>query len=81
MLVLTRKKGQTVFVGDAELTIVSVKGGSIQLGFKAPKNVRIMRGELTDSDPGTNPEHDGVNDSKGEARTTKRVSTAERRAG
>ncbi len=47
MLVLTRKKNQKIVIGDNIIvTVLQVKGNSIQLGIEAPRDVRIMRGEL-----------------------------------
>ena len=50
MLVLTRKKGEQVFitVGSTEVAVkvVKVSGGSVVLGFNAPKDVSILREEL-----------------------------------
>jgi carbon storage regulator len=47
MLVLTRRKGDTVKIGDdIEVTVVDVEDGSVRLGIKAPKTTVILRGEL-----------------------------------
>lgn len=47
MLVLTRRIGQTVLVGnDVKLTLVAVQGGNIRLAVEAPREVRVLRGEL-----------------------------------
>ena len=50
MLVLTRRKGETVKVkvGDVEVEIIVVKcdTGLTKIGFNAPQSVRILRGEL-----------------------------------
>ncbi len=49
MLVLSRKPGQTVIVGeDIHITIVSMEGGRVTIGIDAPKDQRILRGELQD---------------------------------
>lgn len=34
---------------DVELTVVAISRGHVKLGFEAPKSIRIMRSELTDS--------------------------------
>ena len=50
MLVLTRKLGETVRLGDdVEVTVVAVGLDGVRLGFVAPKNVRVMREELEPS--------------------------------
>ena len=47
MLILTRRVGQTVIVGnDVTVTIVGVKGNQIRIGISAPKNVSIHREEI-----------------------------------
>lgn len=50
MLVLTRKLGETVRLGDdVEVTVVAVGLDGVRLGFVAPQNVRVMREELEPS--------------------------------
>lgn len=47
MLVLTRKTGESIQIGnDIELTVISIKGDQIKLGINAPKNVEIHRKEI-----------------------------------
>jgi carbon storage regulator len=47
MLVLTRKTGEAIQIGDdIEITVLSVKGEQIKLGINAPKNVEIHRKEI-----------------------------------
>ena len=47
MLVLSRKVGQEIVVGDnVRVTITKVSGNRVTLGIEAPDNVRILRGEL-----------------------------------
>ncbi len=49
MLVLGRKTGQQVIIGnDIEITVCRVKGGTVKLGIKAPRSVSILRSELHD---------------------------------
>jgi len=47
MLILTRKVGEAVVIGD-EITVrvVEVKGGQIKLGIEAPSQVAIHREEV-----------------------------------
>ena len=48
MLVLTRKLGEKIHIGDnITITVVDVKGGKIRLGIDAPDDVVIFRHELT----------------------------------
>lgn len=47
MLVLTRKLGETIQIGDdVTLTVIRVKGNTVRLGIEAPSSVRVRRGEL-----------------------------------
>jgi carbon storage regulator len=47
MLVLTRKGGEKVLIGDGiTITILSTDGGRIRIGIEAPEDVNILRGEL-----------------------------------
>ena len=47
MLVLSRKKNQTIIIdGNIEIEVLQIKGNSIRLGIKAPRDVRVVRGEL-----------------------------------
>lgn len=47
MLVLTRRVGETLIIGDnIKLTIVGVKSGQVRVGIDAPKEVQIQREEL-----------------------------------
>jgi carbon storage regulator len=47
MLILTRRIGETVMIGqDITVTIVGVKGGQIRIGIGAPKNVVVHRQEV-----------------------------------
>ncbi|MBD3821373.1 carbon storage regulator CsrA [Hydrogenovibrio sp. JE_KL2] len=47
MLVLTRRVGETLIIGDnVKLTIVGVKSGQVRVGIDAPKEIQIQREEL-----------------------------------
>jgi carbon storage regulator len=47
MLVLTRKTGEAIQIGeDIEISVVSIKGDQVKLGINAPKNVEIHRKEI-----------------------------------
>jgi carbon storage regulator len=49
MLVLNRKTGETVFIGDQiKVSVIKLESGRVRLGVEAPENVRIMRAELKD---------------------------------
>jgi len=47
MLVLTRKPGQSIIIGDGiEVQVLSVAGEKIRLGITAPREVEIFRNEV-----------------------------------
>lgn len=47
MLVLSRKKDQSIIIGDnIEISIVDIQGDVIRIGIEAPKEVSIYRKEL-----------------------------------
>ncbi|WP_341279875.1 carbon storage regulator CsrA [Paenibacillus sp. FSL H8-0537] len=47
MLVLSRKKGESILIGEhIELTVLEVVGDTVKLGIKAPKEVELLRKEL-----------------------------------
>ncbi|PFG15298.1 carbon storage regulator CsrA [Bacillus sp. es.036] len=47
MLVLGRKKGESIVINDEiELKIISIDGDTVKLGVEAPKNIAIHRKEV-----------------------------------
>ncbi len=47
MLTLTRSVGESIRIGeDIEVYVVEVRGGTVRLGFKAPREVAIHREEV-----------------------------------
>ena len=47
MLVLTRKRNQSIMVNDnIELTIIDIQGDQVRVGINAPKDVKIFRKEV-----------------------------------
>ena len=49
MLILTRKPGESICIGDdIVINVVAVSGRQVKLGFGAPKSVNIVRTELID---------------------------------
>ena len=50
VLVLRRKVGETVMLGDSiEVQVLAVEGDTVKLGFAAPRNVQILRKEVYDA--------------------------------
>ena len=47
LLVLSRRRDQTLLIGDnVEVTVLEIKGGQVRLGINAPKAVPVHRGEI-----------------------------------
>lgn len=47
MLILTRKTGESLLVGDdVEITVLSVRGSQVKLGVNAPKDIAVHRHEI-----------------------------------
>lgn len=47
MLILTRRVGETLMIGDdVTVTVLGVKGNQIRLGVNAPKEVPVHREEI-----------------------------------
>lgn len=61
MLILTRKEGTSVLIkhpaGDVVVTYLSAQGPGkeIRMGFDAPKEINIVRSEIIDRYPDSNP--------------------------
>ncbi|MHB8811892.1 MAG: carbon storage regulator CsrA [Steroidobacteraceae bacterium] len=47
MLILTRRVGESVMIGDeVTITVLGVKGNQVRLGFNAPRTVAVHREEI-----------------------------------
>jgi carbon storage regulator len=47
MLVVTRKSGESILIGDnIEIFILDAGDGCVKIGINAPKNIRVLRKEL-----------------------------------
>lgn len=56
MLVLSRKVGDKIVIGDNITVVVHrVQGNRVSLGIEAPADVRIVRGELKESEDSRKP--------------------------
>jgi len=61
MLILTRRVGETVVIGDdVQVTVLGVKGNQVRLGVTAPRDVTVHRLEIYDriqkeQEPGDEP--------------------------
>jgi carbon storage regulator len=53
MLVLSRKAGQSIKIGDdITITVTKLKGSVVQIGIDAPRHVIVKRAELVSDCPG-----------------------------
>lgn len=51
MLILTRRVGENILIGDSiTATVLAVKGHQVRIGISAPPEVRVLREELVDPD-------------------------------
>jgi carbon storage regulator len=49
MLVLTRKVGEGIIIGDnIKITVIEIKGGGVRIGIEAPAEQKIYRQEVYD---------------------------------
>lgn len=49
MLILTRRAGETLVIGDGiEITVLGTKGNQVRLGVKAPRDVPVHRAEIAE---------------------------------
>lgn len=49
MLVLTRKTGEGIIIGDdIKITVVELKGGGVRIGIDAPREMKVHRQEVFD---------------------------------
>lgn len=47
MLILTRKKGESIKIGpEITITVIEQRGNRIRIGVKAPTSTRVLRAEL-----------------------------------
>ena len=47
MLILTRRSGETIMIGNnTEVTVLGINGNLVRIGIKAPKDIEVHRLEL-----------------------------------
>jgi len=47
MLVLSRKRGESVIIGDdIQVVVTGIRSGKVSLGIQAPKNISVRRTEI-----------------------------------
>lgn len=55
MLVLTRKIGESIRIGEAVIKVLEIRGSKVRIGIEAPPAINIMRTELEDTHETTVP--------------------------
>ena len=49
MLILTRREGESLMIGDnVEVTVLGIRGHQVRIGINAPKDVSVHREEIYD---------------------------------
>lgn len=49
MLVLTRRKGESIVIGETVLTLLEAGRGRVRIGIDAPAEISVLRAELVDA--------------------------------
>lgn len=59
MLILTRQVGEDIVIGEAvTVSVLGIKQGQVRLGIQAPKQIKVLRGELLDRQPDQSSDRD-----------------------
>jgi carbon storage regulator len=57
MLILTRRPGESIQVGDdIEISVLEIRGNQVRIGINAPADVLVLRSELLNTPPASDSE-------------------------
>jgi len=63
MLVLTRRKGETLVIDDAiRVTVLNVAGNQVRIGVEAPKDIEVHREEIWEKIQDERESFEGIGD-------------------
>lgn len=51
MLVLSRKRDQSIKIGPISIMVVELRGDKVRLGFQAPRSIGVVRTEIESEEP------------------------------
>lgn len=76
MLILTRRVGETLMIGDeVTVTVLGVKGNQVRIGVNAPKDVAVHREEIYERIKQENSDSDSDSDSKGSDQKSEEIAS------
>jgi carbon storage regulator len=50
MLILSRAKNESIYIGESVVSVLEFRGANVKLGIAAPRSVRVLRAEIIEPD-------------------------------
>ncbi len=70
MLILTRRVGESIIIGnDVKVTVMSLKGNQVRIGVDAPKSVSVQREEISKNADGSSKENNSTEEATSQNKT------------